>query len=348
MPSKHLKGVNARASMQKQSNSKGDKIPRIQTSAHIVTDTMNKNSSDVTGDESGDPHKDTTIEERIKIIQREHNIVGRDKELRLALLARLSGRHLLLEGDVGVGKTTLALAIANHFHQPFFRIDGDERFTEAKLVGYFDPPRVLEHGYTPDTFISGPLTAALKEGGILFLNELNRLPEGTQNTLLPALDEGIIQIPKLPPVHAQPNFFVIATQNPQEHVGTTRLSEALRDRFTWIPINYQDEEQEQKIVRLRVPGSRALDAKIAVLITRATRNHPSLRRGASVRGAIDLAALITAHRAQMTSKSEVSEEDWVNAVIMALATKIDREDGVEVSVTQILQSITRALLRDFL
>ena len=182
----------------------------------------------------------------------------------------------------------------------------------------------------------------------MFLNELNRLPEGTQNTLLPALDEGIIQIPKLPPVHAQPEFFVIATQNPQEHVGTTRLSEALRDRFSWIPLDYQDAIQEQEIVLLRVPGVKAIDAKIAVAVCRATRNHPNLRRGSSVRGAIDLAALITAIRTQSDSTSEPTQEDWFNVVIMALATKIDREDGIEISITQILQAITREILQDFL
>lgn len=308
----------------------------------------NSTSKKSNNSNSPDMYSQYSVEERIEMIQKNHNIVGRNQELRLALLARLSGRHLLLEGDVGVGKTTLALALAQHFQQSFFRIDGDERFTEAKLVGYFDPPRVLEHGYTPDTFIAGPLTSSLQKGGILFLNELNRLPEGTQNTLLPALDEGIIQIPKLPPVHAQPEFFVIATQNPQEHVGTTRLSEALRDRFSWIPIDYQTAEQEQEIVLLRISGTKALDAKIAVAITRATRTHPSLRRGASVRGAIDLAALITAVRKQSRSKKEPTQEDWFNAVIMALATKIDREDGIEISITQILQAITREILQDFL
>ena len=283
--------------------------------------------------------KDRLMDEILEI-KRKSGIVGREKELRQALATKLSGRHLLIEGEVGTGKTTLALAIAQHFDQPFYRVDGDERFTESKLVGYFDPPLVIEKGYNWDTFIKGPLTSAMLEGGILYLNEMNRLPEGTQNVLLPALDERRIVIPKLGEVEAKEGFMVIATENPAEHVGTTALSEALKDRFVWIGLNYQTEEEEREIVMLR-SGVEEDVAEKAVAITRQTREDPNIRRGASVRGAIDLASIVT-------RLGHEKADNWIEASIMALSTKIELHDGLERGKRDIITEIVRATLeKDF-
>ncbi len=79
-------------------------------------------------------------------IQEEHGIVGRTVELELALAVLSSGHHLLLEGPVGVGKTTVALAVCDHLERSTIRIDGDERYTENKLTGWFDPPLVMKNG----------------------------------------------------------------------------------------------------------------------------------------------------------------------------------------------------------
>ena len=124
-------------------------------------------------------------------IQQEHGIVGRAAELEMALAVLASGRHLLLEGPVGVGKTTVALAVCDHLERAALRIDGDERYTENKLTGWFDPPLVLKAGYGEESFFPGPLVRAMREGAILFINELNRMPEAVQNVLLPALDESV-------------------------------------------------------------------------------------------------------------------------------------------------------------
>ncbi|MHA1686432.1 MAG: AAA family ATPase, partial [Candidatus Heimdallarchaeaceae archaeon] len=163
--------------------------------------------------------QDKTIEEMIKEIQEQYHIVGRNIELRKCLAAKLANRHILLEGDVGVGKTTLAHAIASYFSQNLERVDGDERYSSAKLVGHFDPPMVIEKGYSWDSFVTGPLTKAMQQGSILFLNELNRMPEGTQNVLLAAMDEGTIIIPKLGDVNAKEGFFIISAMNPAELVA---------------------------------------------------------------------------------------------------------------------------------
>ena len=164
-------------------------------------------------------------------IQREHGIVGRERELATALAVLGAGRHLLLEGPVGVGKTTVALAVCGHLGRDTVRVDGDDRYSESKLTGWFDPPLVLKQGYGEEAFFAGPLVEAMRDGKVLFINELNRMPESVQNVLLPALDERLLQLPHIGEVRAAEGFQVVATQNPVEYVATGHLSEALRDRF---------------------------------------------------------------------------------------------------------------------
>src|SRR5512133_2916910 len=122
----------------------------------------------------------------IRQIQEQHGIVGREDELATALAVLDAGRHLLLEGPVGVGKTTVALAVCAHLGRQGVRVDGDDRYSESKLTGWFDPPLVLREGYREASFFAGPLVQAMRAGGVLFINELNRMPESVQNVLLPA------------------------------------------------------------------------------------------------------------------------------------------------------------------
>ena len=77
------------------------------------------------------------MDEVVEELQKTHKIVGRKDEITLSLLAAKAGKHILLEGAVGVGKTTIALAVASHLERSFIRIDGDERYTEQKLSGWF-------------------------------------------------------------------------------------------------------------------------------------------------------------------------------------------------------------------
>jgi len=276
------------------------------------------------------------IEEMVREIQQRFGIVGREEELKKALAARLAGRHLMIEGNIGTGKTIMAKSIAGYFDQSFMRVDGDERFTEAKLVGYFDPPMVMKEGYTWNSFIQGPLTKTMLSGGILLINEINRLLETTQNVLLTAMDEKQIILPKLGPVRAKDGFMIIATQNPSEYVGTTALSEALRDRFVWIWLDYQSEEEEKRIVARWSDNKNAEHIETAVKISRRTREHPDVRRGASVRGAIDIANII--------KNFDPTEENWILASVMSLATKIELMDGCGKTAEQVITECVREVL----
>jgi len=275
----------------------------------------------------------------VEEIQGRFGVVGRAGELRRALAAVKAGKHLLIEGPVGVGKTVIATSIAGYVKRPVFRVDGDERYTEQKLVGWFDPPLVLKNGYVKDAFIEGPLTAAMIKGGVLFINELNRMPEGVQNVLLPAMDERKIMVPKIGAIKAEDCFIVVATQNPLEFIGTSLLSEALRDRFELVPLEYQSEDEEIAIVQKQAGISdRSLVTRV-VKVARETRVHQDVRRGASVRAAISMAVL--ASNFGSLDKNAVRE-----AAYMALPTRIELRDYTKGTVYQVIEEILKKCLPD--
>jgi len=279
----------------------------------------------------------------LKEIQEKYKIIGRTEELKQILLAHSVGKHILIEGEVGVGKTTIAKAVAAYFDSNFYRIDCSEETLTHNLVGYFDPPLVIAKGYIEDTYVQGSLVRAMLEGGCLFINEINRMPESTQNELLTALDEGILEIPKLKTIHAHKDFFVIATQNPSAHVGVTVLGEALVDRFVWIKLNYQNPEEEILIIKQEANLSDGNVDKIATLsqnIIQKTRESTSIRRGSSIRGAIDIAALISQYGNDKSSKN------WIESAVMSLYNKIELEDGLTQSKKEIITNITLAVLNE--
>ena len=280
----------------------------------------------------------------VKEIQEKYKIIGRKEELRQIVLAHAVGKNILLEGNVGVGKTTLAKAIAAYYgsnDSNFFRVDCSEELLPHNLVGYFEPPLVIAKGYIEDSYKYGPLALAMMNGGCLFINEINRMPESTQNSLLTSLDEGILEIPKLKTIKAHENFFVIATQNPAAHVGVTVLGEALKDRFIWINLEYQKPEEEILIIKQEANLDSGNTHKIAIIsqkIIQVTRDSTSIRRGSSIRGAIDLATLLNQY------DNDNSSKNWVEAAVMALHNKIELEDGLTQSKKEIITNIVLAIL----
>ena len=265
----------------------------------------------------------------IRTIQEAHGIVGRDRELAMALAVLGAGRHLLLEGPVGVGKTTVALAVCAHLSRQTVRVDGDDRYSEGKLTGWFDPPLVLKQGYREDSFFAGPLVEAMRGGHVLFINELNRMPESVQNVLLPALDEHLIQVPHIGEVRAAAGFQVVATQNPVEYVATGHLSEALRDRFEHLALLYQSAAEEQDIVVAETGSPDAALVQRAVRLARATRLHPRFRKGASVRAAIATVAIAERLWAEKDACGSVDPETLRAAAEAAFTTRVDVRDDID-------------------
>ncbi|MFO8020083.1 MAG: MoxR family ATPase [Promethearchaeia archaeon] len=283
------------------------------------------------------------ISELIETIQKKFNIIGRQDELEKIIIAHSVGKHILIEGEVGVGKTTLARAVADYFDKDFFRIDCSEDTLTHNLVGYWNPPMVIADGYIEDSYLYGPLAEAMMNGGCLFINEINRMPESTQNALLTSLDERILKIPKLKTIEASDGFFVIATQNPAAHVGVSVLGEALKDRFIWVKLEYQPPEEERAIIKQEVGLNGKDGDRIAIIsqkVIQETRERPSLRRGSSIRGGIDLAALVNNYGEQGLDSSKV----WVNSAIMALFNKIELEDGITRTKNDIITNIVLQVL----
>jgi MoxR-like ATPase/Mg-chelatase subunit ChlD len=218
-------------------------------------------------------------------------VVGRSRELELLRAAVTAGRDVLLEGPPGTSKTTMLRAITEEWGVPLMFVEGNADLTTGKLVGHHAPDRVLREGYRAENFVDGPLVEAMRLGGFLYIEELNRSPQDTLNTLLSAMGDRRLTIPRIGTVHAEPTFRLIASMNPFDNVGTMRISMSIYDRLCRLAVGYQDEDLEREIVERRVgPDGPSRDGRLvrdAVALVRATRVHPDIRHGSSVRGAID-------------------------------------------------------------
>ncbi len=217
--------------------------------------------------------------------------IGRAHEIELLTAALDSGAHVVLEGPPGTGKSTLLRAVAAAQDVAFLFVEGNAELTPARLVGHFDPARVLADGYTEQIFVDGPLVAALRSGGLLYVEELNRVPEETLNVLITVMSEGELHVPRLGKVAASSGFRIVAAMNPFDAVGTARISAAVYDRTCRIAMGYQSADDELSIVEQQ--GTDVPDEwrERVVDLTRRTREHDDVRIGSSVRGAIDLARI---------------------------------------------------------
>jgi MoxR-like ATPase len=267
-------------------------------------------------------------------------VVGRRRELELVRAALASGAHILLEGPPGTGKSTLLRQVAQARLTPFVLVEGNAELTPARLIGSFDPALVLEQGYRPENFTDGPLLAAMRDGGLLYVEELNRVPEETVNVLLTVMSEGEINVPRLGRIGADDKFRLVAAMNPYDSVGTSRLSMALYDRTCRISVGYQDAEQERQIVELVAEQAKQDLVAEAVDLARATREHPELRSGASVRGAIDYARLVP----ELADVRAVSADDLqvgLDAALTALSGRVRLHESARRSADDVIEEIFR-------
>jgi MoxR-like ATPase len=266
-------------------------------------------------------------------------IVGREIEKRSILVAMEAGKHILLEGPPGTSKSTLLRRIAQETNVPFYTIEGNIDLTPAKLVGYFNPAKVIADSYLPEYFEKGPLTKAMEEGGILYIEEFNRMPADVSNVFISPMAEGEICIPRYGTVKAVRPFTVIAAQNPYDDVGTVRVSRAFIDRVCLIKMNYQNEEEEREIVKLRTRLDDPDMIAFAVKMVRKTREHPDIKMGASIRAAIDLVDLF----AGFQKLSDQPDRDFLIAANMAISNKIWLNEMASKTSEEIIEEIWSSL-----
>jgi MoxR-like ATPase len=270
-------------------------------------------------------------------------VVGRQRELEIVVASLAAGRHVLLEGPPGTGKSTLLRAVADELGLGFAFVEGNAELTPARLVGHFDPARVISEGYRPEVFEPGPLVRALEEGCLLYVEEINRIPEETLNVLITVMSEGELHIPRLGRVPAAEGFRLVAAMNPFDAVGTARISSAVYDRTCRLAMDYQRAEEEHDVVA-RAVGEAAADrvwvGKVVELVRR-TRNHPDLRIGSSVRGAIDT-ALVAASLGSLRGRPGTDPSVCLDAALVALSGRIRVREGS----TRTAEDIVRELWED--
>jgi MoxR-like ATPase len=276
-------------------------------------------------------------------------IAGKHDVAEVAVATLLSGGHLLIEDIPGVGKTLLAQVLARSVGGTFHRIQGTSDLLPGDITGSMVPSGRLDVDSL--RFRPGPVFANL-----VVFDELNRSTPRTQSALLELAEEATVTVDGV--VHRLPDpFMIVATQNPIDIAGTYGLGDGSLDRFRAVitpgrapaaaelevltgrrgrsllegvePVAGLD---ELVAARAAVADVRISDAvgQYVVQLLQATREHPSIRVGASTRGGVAVVALARAFAA-MSSRTFLTPDDIVRAAGPALAHRVaGGHVGVEV------------------
>jgi MoxR-like ATPase len=278
-------------------------------------------------------------------------IQGKTEVIELVVLCLVSEGHLLIEDRPGVGKTTMAKALAISVDTTFGRIQFTPDLLPSDVVGV----TVFDRGANEFTFRAGPVFS-----NIVLADEINRASPKTQSALLEAMAEVQVTIDGHTHQLNRP-FIVIATQNPIEHEGTYPLPDAQLDRFLLnVRIGYPAEEEEVRLTRQvtqsmvgdklnvdavqpvleptqvvtlqRLAAMLTVDDKVidyAVRLARATRDHAGLTRGAGPRASI---ALIRAARASALAQGRAfaSPDDVKRVALPVLRHRVSVSPEYEI------------------
>ncbi|KRT67954.1 MAG: putative methanol dehydrogenase regulatory protein MoxR, MoxR-like protein ATPase [Candidatus Rokubacteria bacterium CSP1-6] len=291
-------------------------------------------------------------------------LVGKPEVVRLAVIGLLARGHLLIEDVPGVGKTTLAHALAKSLGVSFQRIQFTSDLLPSDILGVS-----IYDGKTGEfVFKPGPLFS-----NIVLADEINRTTPKTQSSLLEAMNEYQVSLDH----HTYPlprPFMVLATQNPLEYQGTHPLPESQLDRFLLkIRIGYPDRNDEKEI--LKGAGATALEQIEPVLsaqevtdlqaatekvrveeslldyvmaIVGATRGSPLLALGVSPRGALALLRASQA-RALVDGREYVVPDDIKRLAVPALAhrvlvrARLERAAGSELEADAIIDALLQEI-----
>jgi MoxR-like ATPase len=181
------------------------------------------------------------VQHKLNAIRNQLNtvIVGKAAQIQDCVACLLAGGHLLIDDVPGVGKTTLAHALARTFGLHFSRV----QFTSDLMPSDLSGVSIYERGKESFVFHPGPIFAQ-----VLLADEINRASPKTQSALLEAMEEKQVTIEGETRALPQP-FFVIATQNPLDQVGTYALPESQLDRFLMrISLGYPDRAAERELL----------------------------------------------------------------------------------------------------
>lgn len=250
-------------------------------------------------------------------------LIGKDEQILLTLTCLIAGGHILLEDVPGLGKTTLAKALAASINADFKRIQCTPDLMPSDITGV----TIFNQKSQSFEFVQGPVFT-----NILLADEINRTNPRTQSALLEAMAESTVSVDRHTYELQQP-FFVIATQNPVDFSGTYALPEAQMDRFMMrLSLGYPKKAQEiammkrqrmdgestikmvatsEHIIKLRqhaqnITVSDAIYTYIADIVT-ATRNHDAIQLGASPRACLALLSCSQVY-AMLTGRTHVSPD----------------------------------------
>jgi MoxR-like ATPase len=203
---------------------------------------------------------------------------------------------------------------------------------------------VLKDSYQKEYFEMGPLTQAMEESGVLYLEEFNRMSSESANLLITPMEEGLINIPRYGQVSAGDGFTIICSQNPYDDVGTLQVSRAFLDRVVRIRMDYQSEDEEIEIAALRSGSDNQQLIKSAVRVTRVTRDMQEIKLGASVRAAIDIILLM--ENLALLSDEELTPEDMTDACKMALTSKVWLSETINATPEEIVERVVDRARRE--